>query len=143
MNVNASRFGAFTLIASEERGSAGLEVDISRGERIVRVSSEWFSRPDDERNLSLTELYAAVRSRAERAHARTVDSRAVRVEASRENPERLALIVPGPAMPAAPIHWSFGQLCSLVGAPTGYLREQRRSPASTFNLASCLIAPSW
>jgi hypothetical protein len=28
-------------------------VDVSRGERIGRVSSEWFSRPDDERYLSL------------------------------------------------------------------------------------------
>ncbi|OYW10536.1 MAG: hypothetical protein B7Z53_00755 [Rhodospirillales bacterium 12-71-4] len=28
-------------------------MDVSRGERIGRVSSEWFSRPDDERYLSL------------------------------------------------------------------------------------------
>ena len=27
----------------------GFKVDISRGQRIGRVSSEWFSRPDDER----------------------------------------------------------------------------------------------
>lgn len=27
---------------------AGFKVDISRGQRIGRVSSEWFSRPDDE-----------------------------------------------------------------------------------------------
>jgi hypothetical protein len=27
----------------------GYKVDISRGQRIGRVSSEWFSRPDDER----------------------------------------------------------------------------------------------
>jgi hypothetical protein len=27
----------------------GFKVDISRGERIGRVSSEWFSRPNDER----------------------------------------------------------------------------------------------
>ena len=32
--------------------SAGYKVDISRGERIGRVSSEWFSRPDDERYRS-------------------------------------------------------------------------------------------
>ena len=35
--------------------SGGYKVDISRGERIGRVSSEWFSRPDDERYLSLSE----------------------------------------------------------------------------------------
>ena len=58
------------------------KVDISRGERIGRVSSEWFSRPDDERYLSLGALHAAVRTRAERATARTVETKAVRVEAT-------------------------------------------------------------
>ena len=36
---------------------AGYRVDVSRGERIGRVSSEWFSRPVDERYLSLTLFY--------------------------------------------------------------------------------------
>jgi hypothetical protein len=58
--------------------SGGYKVDISRGERIGRVSSEWFSRPDDERFLSLTELHAAMKARAERATTRTVESREVR-----------------------------------------------------------------
>ena len=44
--------------ARAERG--GYRVDVSRGERIGRVSSEWFSRPADERYLSLPELFAAV-----------------------------------------------------------------------------------
>jgi hypothetical protein len=33
--------------------SGGYKVDVGRGERVGRVSSEWFSRPDDERYLSL------------------------------------------------------------------------------------------
>jgi hypothetical protein len=37
--------------------NSGFRVDISRGQRIGRVSSEWFSRPNDQRYLSLTELY--------------------------------------------------------------------------------------
>ena len=104
------------------RGSA-YKVDVSKGERIGRVSSEWFSRPDDERFLSLEELMASVRSRAERSATRTVDSAAVRVEASREDPERLALMLPGTDAPVVPTHWSFGQLASLVGAPASYLRQ--------------------
>ncbi|RWK84338.1 MAG: DUF932 domain-containing protein, partial [Mesorhizobium sp.] len=32
----------------------GYKVDASRGERIGRVSSEWFNRPADERYLSLS-----------------------------------------------------------------------------------------
>ncbi|MBZ9683939.1 DUF932 domain-containing protein [Mesorhizobium sp. ESP6-5] len=118
--------------------SGGFRVDISRGERIGRVSSEWFSRPDDERYLSLTELYDAVRARTDHATARTVESRAVRVEASRENAERLSLIVPGQDQPIAPTHWSFGQLCSLVGAPATYMR-QLPAPLAGINLQHGLL----
>ena len=50
--------------------SSGYKVDVNRGERIGRVSSEWFSRPADERYLSLSELFAAVRGRAERSRTR-------------------------------------------------------------------------
>ncbi len=43
--------------------AGGYKVDVSRGERVGRVSSEWFSRPADERYLSLSDLFAAVRGR--------------------------------------------------------------------------------
>src|SRR6266702_2756576 len=99
-----------TLSQSEQPVSGGFRVDVSRGQRIGRVSSEWFARPDDERYLNLPDLYEAVRGRTERAQARTVESRAIRVETSRENSEWLALIVPGRDEPVAPTHWSFGQL---------------------------------
>lgn len=101
----------------------GYKVDISRGHRIGRVSSEWFSRPDDERYLSLGELYAAVRRRAEAASTQTVETKAIRVVAAADEPERLNLVLPDREAPVAPTHWSFGQLCSLVGAPSGYLRQ--------------------
>jgi hypothetical protein len=97
-------------------------VDVSRGQNVGRVSSEWYSRPDDEKFLSLTELYDNVRTRAERATTRIVESKVVRVEARSEDPERLTLIVPGDDRPIAPTNWSFGQLSSLVGAPASYLR---------------------
>ncbi|WP_257551688.1 DUF932 domain-containing protein [Sphingopyxis sp. DBS4] len=101
----------------------GYKVDISRGQRLGRVSSEWFSRPDDERYLSLSDLYEAVHARAEAATARTVETRAIHVEAAPDNPERLVLRLPDRSEPVAPTHWSFGQICSLVGAPAGYLRQ--------------------
>ena len=81
-----------------------------------RVSSEWFSRPDDERYLSLPELGRTVRERTERSRTRVVESALIHVEASRTDPERLALILPGADKPIAPTHWSFGQLASQVGA---------------------------
>jgi hypothetical protein len=101
--------------------SGGYKVDVSRGTNVDRVSSEWFSRPDDERYLSLDDLFASVKGRAERSRTRTVESAAIRVEAHRDNPEKLGLVLPGGDEPIAPTHWSFGQLSSLVGAPAAYL----------------------
>lgn len=82
-----------TILSPASRGAAsgGFRIDPSRGERSARVSSEWFSRPDDERYLSLSDLHAATLARADQAAARTVESRAIRVEASRDNAERLTL----------------------------------------------------
>ncbi|MCA2411299.1 DUF932 domain-containing protein [Rhizobium leguminosarum] len=126
-------------ISSNQQVEQGFKVDISRGERIGRVSSEWFSRPDDERYLSLTELYDAVKARADRATARTVESRAVRVEASRDNAKSLSLVVPGQEEAITPTHWSFGQLCSLVGAPATYMR-QLPAPLAGINLQHGLLS---
>ena len=118
---------------------APYKVDISRGHNVSRVSSEWFSRPDDERFLSLSDLYGRVRARADAARTRVVESRALRVEARSEDFERLSLMVPGDAAPVMPTNWSFGQLCSLVGAPASYLRGLPAALAG-INLQHGLIA---
>ena len=117
--------------APGERG--GYKVDVNRGERIGRVSSEWFSRPADERYLSLSDLHAAVRGRAERSRTRTAESAVIRVDATRDDAERLALILPGEEVPLMPTHWSFGQLTTMVGAPSTYLR-QLPAPLAAINL---------
>jgi len=103
MNINASVAAEAAGSTSGGAGSAGFKVDVTRGERVGRVSSEWFSRPDDERYLSLPELYQAVRGRADRAEARTLESRAIRVEAGRDDGDKLALIVPGCCPPSGPM----------------------------------------
>jgi len=113
--------------------SGGYKVDVSRGGHDGRVSSEWFSRPDDEKYLSLSDLYASVKGRAARSKTRTVESAAIRVEAHRDNPEKLALVLPDADAPVAPTHWSFSQLASLVGAPAAYLR-QLPAPLAGINL---------
>lgn len=117
----------------------GYRVDLSRGSNNARVASEWFSRPDDERFLSLGDLYASVRSRADRAITRIVDSRDIRVDARADDPEHLALSVPGSGAALVPTHWSFGQLCSLVGAPAAYLRGLPASLAG-INMLHGLLA---
>src|SRR5215467_6670482 len=117
--------------ACGERG--GYKVNVNRGERIGRVSSEWFSRPADERYLSLSELLGAVRGRADRSRSRTAESAAIRVAANRDDTQRLALVLPGEDVPLVPTHWSFGQLASLLGAPAIYLR-QLPAPLAGINL---------
>ena len=75
--------------------SGGYTVDVTRVQRIGRVSSEWFSRPADQRFLSLSDLARSVRDRADRSRTRIVESALIHVEASRNDPERLSLILPG------------------------------------------------
>ncbi|MBO6636888.1 MAG: DUF932 domain-containing protein [Roseitalea sp.] len=120
-------------ITNGRPASGGYKVDVSRGGHNGRVSSEWFSRPDDQKFLSLSDLYASVKDRAERSTTRTLESAAIRVEAHRDDPEKLALVLPDAEAPAAPTHWSFGQLASLVSAPAAYLR-QLPAPLAGINL---------
>ncbi len=121
------------LMGSGRPAQAGYKVDPSRGENSGRVSSEWFSRPADERFLSLSALYAAVRARADRSQTRTVESADIQVHAERGDAEMLQLILPSAQEPVAPTHWSFGQLSALVGAPAAYLR-QLPAPLAAINL---------
>ncbi len=122
-----------SVLDARREASGGYKVDVGRGKRIGRVSSEWFSRPADERYLSLSELAHSVRDRADRSRTRVVESALIHMEANRSDPERLALILPGTDTPIAPTHWSFGQLASLVGAPATYLR-QLPAPLAAINL---------
>ncbi len=98
-----------TLNQNPDQVAGAFAVDVSRGERNGRVSSEWWNRPDDQRFLSLDDLYRSVKGRAEAATVRTVRSNAVQVTATREDTESLQLIVPGRDEPIV--------LCTLVGAP--------------------------
>ena len=112
-----------SVLEARRDTTGGYKVDVGRGERVGLVSSEWFSRPADERYLSLSELARSVRDRADRSRTRVVESALIHVEANRNDPERLALILPGTDTAIAPTHWSFGQLAGLVGAPAAYLRQ--------------------
>ena len=80
---------------------APFKVDTSRGRADGRVSSEWFTRPDDERYLNLNDLYAAVHARKVLATAKVIETRTLRVEADRDEPERLALRIPSQKSPPA------------------------------------------
>ena len=97
--------------------TTGWKVDVSRGKRIGRVSSEWFNRLDDERFLSLVDLWGSVKGRSERSRSRVVKTADIRFEASRDNGERLHLVLPKAQEPVTPAHRAFSQLANIFGAP--------------------------
>jgi hypothetical protein len=109
--------------------NGGYKVDVSRGERVGRVSSEWFNRPDDERFLSLDDLFAQVKARVEGSRTRAVESAAIRVEVRRDNPEGPGFVLPGAEAPVAPTHFP----PSSAHPPPICASCPRRWPASTFS----------
>lgn len=96
--------------------------DLSAGTTDLRVQSQWFNRPDDQRFLDLDSLYASVRRRSDASWVEVVESKDLKVAASRDDCDKLELWLPSGRL-AKPTHWSFGQVASLVGAPAGYLRR--------------------
>lgn len=62
-----------------------------------------------------------------------MESAAIGVDAHRDDPVKLSLVLTGKDEPVAPAHWRFGQLSSLVSAPAAYLR-QLSAPLAGINL---------
>lgn len=116
---------------------APFRVDPSLGTHNGAVSSQWFSRPADQRFLNLDALYNFTRTMADQSRAMLVDVRDVKVLARDSDDLRIVLpkgikVVDAEGnklreeiedVAAAPNHHSFGQLCSLLQAPASYLRK--------------------
>jgi hypothetical protein len=90
---------------------------------ITTASTQWFSRPDDERFVNLIDLNDHCQKLRERSNAKVVANRALEVQPHDANPMRGLQIVGEAKKPAVMTHWSFGQIASLAGAPAGYLRN--------------------
>lgn len=86
---------------------------------LFKASQQWANRPEDERFKSLSDLYAATRGYAEHATGATIPWKSLRVEASQGE----VVLVGRKNQPANFTHWAFGQLCTKIGAPSGYLRN--------------------
>ena len=91
----------------------------SRGE----LSSQWHTRPADQRFLCLNDLAEKVTGMAAESRSTVIDVRDVRVIAERDDPDALSFLMPGDEMRVEPNHWSFSQTCGLLGVPAGYLRK--------------------
>ena len=87
---------------------------------LMKASSQWASRPADERFTSLPAMASHMALQTQHSRALTVSSRRLNVEPTDDHK---GLVVRGANGHAyAPTHWAFGQLAQLAEAPAGYLR---------------------
>ena len=92
----------------------------------VSITDRWIGRPADETFPDLNALFHHTRELADNSEAAVHDVRKIRVmaDASLSRPESMTAM--GLELPNGQIttatHWSFGQLCSLIGCPAGHYR---------------------
>ena len=121
------------VLDAAREGAGGYKVDVTRGERIGRVSSEWFSRPADER---YPVAVGSVRRRARPLRAQPDPDRGERGDPGRGEPRRCRAAGVGSAGlrsagRADPLELRPAR--GLVGAPAAYLR-QLPAPLAGINL---------
>ncbi|MEY2653447.1 MAG: Synechococcus virus [Pseudomonadota bacterium] len=88
---------------------------------LFQASTQWATRPADQRFTSLTALNRFAQGVRARSNGRVVSSR--KLQAVPGKGDYRALQVCGPnGVPVDVTHWSFGQLANRAGAPAGYLR---------------------
>ncbi|HEX8808378.1 MAG TPA: DUF932 domain-containing protein [Xanthobacteraceae bacterium] len=86
----------------------------------MSANEQWRTRPADQRYTSLTELAAAMHNYMEHSAAKVVPSKSL--EAGVQNGK---LVIGRNGNTAEPTNWAFGQLCSRVTVPAGYMRDIR------------------
>lgn len=89
---------------------------------ITTASHQWATRPADQRFVSLTDLHGFVENIRSHSRGKVVSSRGITAAPVESDNKGLVAVGPNGA-PVNVTHWSFGQLASRAGAPSGYLRE--------------------
>jgi hypothetical protein len=87
-------------------------VDVTRGQLRGEVSRQWATRPDDQKFLSLEDLFESVNGRREASFESMISPRNLKFQADRDNADALTIEADGRLI--APTHYSFGQLCGLA-----------------------------
>jgi hypothetical protein len=94
------------------------------------VSAQWYSRPADQKFLSLDAMLQFKRDDAARMNSRIVNTHKIKVvgDLDETNPSTGQIFVEytdenRQENASTPTNWSFGQLSQLCGAPAGYLRD--------------------
>ena len=87
---------------------------------LTKASSQWASRPADERFVSLPDMLEHFNHLRDNSRAVVVPSRKIQAEPTSDNK---GLVITGPNGHAYGLtHWAFGQVSALAEAPAGYLR---------------------
>lgn len=87
------------------------------------ASTQWATRPNDQRFLDLYELQAKVTTGRRNSKSTVLANKTLEVQADPNDPAKGLQIVGVNGIPANFTNWSFGQMASLAGAPAGYLRK--------------------
>lgn len=88
---------------------------------LTQAHKQWATRPDDERFVSLDEMLTAVKRERSLSYQANTPSRSLAMAPIEDDSQGIVAIVDDRPMAAS--HWAFSQMCSLVGAPAGYLRS--------------------
>lgn len=95
---------------------------------ITRASHEWWTRPSDERYLTLDDLYRATYAHADQSQVRTIPNATLLAQGS-ETPGGELMIGHEDLGILTPTHWSLGQLATISRTPAKWIREIARAPA--------------
>jgi len=94
------------------------------------VSSQWYSRPEDEKFLSIDDMLSFKRRDREQMHSQIVNTHNIKIsgEIDEANFRRGNILVEytdenKTEHQTKPTNWSFSQLSNLAGAPAGYLKD--------------------
>src|SRR5260370_17223650 len=92
---------------------------------IMMSSTQWATRPDDQRYPSLADLKAAVLQRKRESWTATPTTRNLRVVPADSGAIGIQVYdgTKGEDRVLAPTNWSFNQLCQYASAPAAYLRK--------------------
>jgi hypothetical protein len=88
----------------------------------MRVSNQWASRPNDQRFLTIDDLYTKVAARRLECSVKDVALDAMQLGLS-DDGDGLVLSDKSGEVSGLLNNWSFGQLCQRAKAPAGYLRS--------------------
>lgn len=86
---------------------------------LMEASTQWATRPDDERFHSMQDLYNAVLARRNASTEMIVKSNQFQAYS---NDDKNLLLDVGHMTAIEPTNWAFGQIASLAQAPAAYLR---------------------